>query len=85
MTLFKKPFEVRLDGDLVGQYRTYADAMTATAGLLERGNRYSVDEVIAGHRFNKAFGYNAGTTSLRDLAELGAPIHPSLAHDDRKM
>jgi hypothetical protein len=85
MSLFSKPFEVRLDGELVGKYRTYSEAQAATAGLLERGNRYSVDERVAGRLFNKAFGYNAGTTSPMDLAMMGVPIHHSLQCDDRKM
>jgi hypothetical protein len=85
MSLFSKPFEVRLDGELVSKYRTYKEAQAATVGLLERGNRYSVDERVGSRLFNKAFGYNAGTTSTADLARMGVPIHSSLAGDERKM
>jgi hypothetical protein len=73
----RKPYELRVDGGLVGKFRTYKEALGATVGLLAVHDRYSVDERIGGRLFNRAFGYNTGTTSTMDLAAMGVPIHPS--------
>jgi hypothetical protein len=71
-----RPFEVHADDVLIGKYRTYAEALAATEGLLDHAKRYSIGERSGDELLNRGFGYRVGTTTTSDLAAMGVPIDP---------
>lgn len=81
----KTPFELTVNGVLVGCYATYEEARDNAPDWEREGreayearykSNWNIGERIGGRLFNKAFGYRPGTTSTADLACMGVPIGP---------
>jgi hypothetical protein len=81
----KTPFELRIDGVVIGYYATYEEALDNAPDIEHEGYKahaarykanWDIGERVAGQLFNKAFGYRPGTTSTADMACMGVPIAP---------
>jgi hypothetical protein len=68
-----RPFEVHADDVLVGKYRTYAEALAATEGLLDHAKRYDHRRRSAlATSFSYRFGYRCREVDgASDLAAMG--------------
>jgi hypothetical protein len=88
----KTPFELRIDGVVVGKYATYEEALDNTPDYEREGREayekryrcnWDISERLYGRLFNKAFGYRPGTTSTADMACMGVPIAPQCISNDK--
>lgn len=88
--LRKTPFELRIDGEVVGFYATYKEARDNAPSWEREGreayearckSNWDIGKRAGGRLFNQAFGYR-GTTSTIDLLGAGVPIAPQCLSDD---
>ena len=77
-----KRWRLRVDGK-DQFFRSYQDALAANPTLTGvEYQRWSVDELVAGRWFNKAFGVRSWPAPLTGLVAMGVPVNPrSLAND----